>query len=166
MNSLQYIMTWLLSSAPFIGPHLSGALSESEWWWYMKSDRWSSLLYGRLQSTHCCKRQMTIYHITGATIQSIIHLIWLTPFPLFFFLFPRMGRLQKLQTLLISPLNELSTTTYADVRQKQVDCVLQLLHSSGDSISFGWPLFLNIIGAISNTQGLAGSPRHIQLYLV
>ena len=53
---------------------------------------------------------------------------------------------------MISPLNELSATTYADVRQKQVDCVLQLLHSSGDSISFGWPLFLNIIGAISNTQ--------------
>ncbi len=61
--------------------------------------------------------------------------------------------LQRLQTLLISPLNELSSTSFADVRQKQVDCVLHLLHSSGDIISFGWPLFLNIIGAINNSQG-------------
>ncbi|KAI9558503.1 hypothetical protein GHT06_015291 [Daphnia sinensis] len=60
---------------------------------------------------------------------------------------------QRLQTLLISPLNELSSTSFADVRQKQVDCVLHLLHSSGDIISFGWPLFLNIIGAINNSQG-------------
>nr|CAH0104416.1 unnamed protein product [Daphnia galeata] len=61
---------------------------------------------------------------------------------------------QRLQTLLISPLNELSSTSFADVRQKQVDCVLHLLHSSGDIISFGWPLFLNIIGAINNSQGV------------
>ncbi|KAK4035665.1 hypothetical protein OUZ56_027750 [Daphnia magna] len=60
---------------------------------------------------------------------------------------------QRLQTLLISPLNELSSTSFADVQQKQVDCVLHLLHSSGDIISFGWPLFLNIIGAINNSQG-------------
>ncbi|XP_045034691.1 protein MON2 homolog isoform X1 [Daphnia magna] len=60
---------------------------------------------------------------------------------------------QRLQTLLISPLNELSSTSFADVNQKQVDCVLHLLHSSGDIISFGWPLFLNIIGAINNSQG-------------
>lgn len=31
--------------------------------------------------------------------------------------------------------------------------MLHLLHSSGDIISFGWPLFLNIIGAINNSQG-------------
>ncbi|KAK4021694.1 hypothetical protein OUZ56_003604 [Daphnia magna] len=59
----------------------------------------------------------------------------------------------RLQTLLISPLNELSSTSFADMQQKQVDCVLHLLHSSGDIISFGWPLFLNIIGAINNSQG-------------
>jgi len=60
---------------------------------------------------------------------------------------------QRLQTLLLSPLNELSTTTFPDVRQKQVDCVLHLLHSSGDTLSYGWPLFLNMIGAINNSQG-------------
>lgn len=60
---------------------------------------------------------------------------------------------QRIQTLLISPLNELSSTTFPDVRQKQIDCVLGLLHSSGDIISYGWPLFLNIIGAINNSQG-------------
>ncbi|KAK4027372.1 hypothetical protein OUZ56_016384 [Daphnia magna] len=60
---------------------------------------------------------------------------------------------QRLQTLLISPLNELSSSSFADVQLKQVDCVLHLLHSSGDIISFGWPLFLNIIGATNNSQG-------------
>ncbi|KAK4021175.1 hypothetical protein OUZ56_003096 [Daphnia magna] len=60
---------------------------------------------------------------------------------------------QRLQMLLISPLNELSSTSFLDVQQKQDDCVLHLLHSSGDIISFGWPLFLNIIGAINNSQG-------------
>ncbi|KAK4009855.1 hypothetical protein OUZ56_019000 [Daphnia magna] len=60
---------------------------------------------------------------------------------------------QRLQTLFISPLNELSSTSFADVQQKQVDCVLHLLHSSGDIISFGWPLFHNIVGAINNSQG-------------
>lgn len=60
---------------------------------------------------------------------------------------------KKMQTLLISPLNELSSTSFADVRQKQVDCVLHLLHTSGDVISFAWPLFLNIVGAINNSQG-------------
>ncbi|KAK4027500.1 hypothetical protein OUZ56_016546 [Daphnia magna] len=60
---------------------------------------------------------------------------------------------EGLQTLLISPLNELSSTSFADVQLKQVDCVLHLLHSSGDIISFGWPLFLNIIGATNNSQG-------------
>ncbi|KAK4019556.1 hypothetical protein OUZ56_001571 [Daphnia magna] len=70
---------------------------------------------------------------------------------------------QRLQTLLISPLNELSSTSFADVQQKQVDCVLHLLHSSGDIISFGWPLFHNIVGAINNSQGKLSLKRVIKM---
>nr|XP_018911594.1 PREDICTED: protein MON2 homolog isoform X1 [Bemisia tabaci] len=60
---------------------------------------------------------------------------------------------QKLQTLLLSPLAELSSIAHADVRQRQLECVLQVLHSSGETLSHGWPLVLSIIGAVSSQQG-------------
>lgn len=60
---------------------------------------------------------------------------------------------QRLQTLLLSPLSQLSLNTNADVRQRQLECVLQILHGSGDTLSYGWPLVLNILGAISDRHG-------------
>ncbi|CAB3383543.1 Hypothetical predicted protein [Cloeon dipterum] len=62
---------------------------------------------------------------------------------------------KKLQTLLLSPLAELSAVphTHGDVRQKQLECVLQILHSSGEILSHGWPLVLGIIGAVNDQQG-------------
>ncbi|MEQ2187317.1 hypothetical protein GOODEAATRI_003483 [Goodea atripinnis] len=55
--------------------------------------------------------------------------------------------------LLLNPLKELSNVLHADIRQKQLECVLQILQSQGDSLGPGWPLVLGVIGAIRNDQG-------------
>lgn len=60
---------------------------------------------------------------------------------------------QKLQTLLLSPLSQLSLNMNGDVRQRQLECVLQVLHGSGQTLSHGWPLVLNIVGAVSDRHG-------------
>jgi hypothetical protein len=53
---------------------------------------------------------------------------------------------QKLQTLLLGPLSELSTVPHGDVRQRQLECVLQVLNGAGETLTHGWPLVLGIIG--------------------
>ncbi|XP_055376967.1 protein MON2 homolog [Condylostylus longicornis] len=58
-----------------------------------------------------------------------------------------------LQTMLLSPLCQLSCVPHGDVRQRQLECVLQILNSSGEIISFGWPVILEIIGAVSDHHG-------------
>lgn len=60
---------------------------------------------------------------------------------------------QKLQTLLLGPLSELSSVPHGDVRQRQLECVLQVLHGAGETLSHGWPLVLGIIGAVSDHHG-------------
>lgn len=60
---------------------------------------------------------------------------------------------QKLQTLLLGPLAELSNIRQGDVRQRQLECVLQILHGAGETLSHGWSLVLGIIGAVSDHQG-------------
>ncbi|XP_017782824.1 PREDICTED: protein MON2 homolog isoform X2 [Nicrophorus vespilloides] len=60
---------------------------------------------------------------------------------------------QKLQTLLIGPLAELSSVPHGDVRQRQLECVLDILHVAGETLSHGWPLVLGIIGAVSDHHG-------------
>lgn len=67
---------------------------------------------------------------------------------LFFALFPK-----RLQLMLLNPLKELSNVLHADIRQKQLESVLQILQSQGDSLGPGWPLVLGVIGAIRNDQG-------------
>jgi hypothetical protein len=57
--------------------------------------------------------------------------------------------LQKLQISVLSPLQELSGIPHGDIRQKQLDCVLQVLHSCGDTLLQGWPLVLGVIGALN-----------------
>lgn len=59
----------------------------------------------------------------------------------------------KLQTLLLGPLYELSTVPHGDVRQRQLDCVQNILHSNGEVLSHGWPLILEIIGAVNDQHG-------------
>ncbi|XP_047499034.1 protein MON2 homolog isoform X3 [Penaeus chinensis] len=59
---------------------------------------------------------------------------------------------QKLQTLLLSPLSEISLVGHPDVRQKQLESLLHILHSCGELLHHGWPLILNIIGAINDNH--------------
>ncbi|XP_036362919.1 protein MON2 homolog isoform X2 [Octopus sinensis] len=58
----------------------------------------------------------------------------------------------KLQAAILAPLQKLSSITHADIRQKQLDCVFQILHSNGDTLLHGWPLVLGVIGALNNDQ--------------
>ncbi|XP_026271999.2 protein MON2 homolog [Frankliniella occidentalis] len=60
---------------------------------------------------------------------------------------------QRLQTLLLGPLAELSAVPHGDVRQRQLECVLHALHGAGETLSHGWPLVLGIIGAVSDHHG-------------
>uniref|UniRef100_A0A667Z2T2 Protein MON2 homolog n=1 Tax=Myripristis murdjan TaxID=586833 RepID=A0A667Z2T2_9TELE len=66
---------------------------------------------------------------------------------------PPLAHNQRLQLLLLNPLKELSNVLHADIRQKQLESVLQILQSQGDSLGPGWPLVLGVIGAIRNDQG-------------
>uniref|UniRef100_A0A3P9HX81 Protein MON2 homolog n=1 Tax=Oryzias latipes TaxID=8090 RepID=A0A3P9HX81_ORYLA len=66
---------------------------------------------------------------------------------------PPLAQNQRLQLLLLNPLRELSNVLHADIRQKQLECVLQILQSHGDGLGPGWPLVLGVIGAIRNDQG-------------
>ncbi|XP_046682789.1 protein MON2 homolog isoform X2 [Homalodisca vitripennis] len=66
---------------------------------------------------------------------------------------PPLKENQKLQTLLLGPLSELSSVPHGDVRQRQLECVLQVLHGSGETLSHGWPLVLTIIGAVNDQHG-------------
>uniref|UniRef100_A0A3B3QB26 Protein MON2 homolog n=1 Tax=Paramormyrops kingsleyae TaxID=1676925 RepID=A0A3B3QB26_9TELE len=66
---------------------------------------------------------------------------------------PPLGQNQRLQQLLLSPLRDLSDIAHPDIRQKQLESVLQILQSQGDGLGPGWPLVLGVIGAIRNDQG-------------
>ncbi|XP_050413409.1 protein MON2 homolog [Patella vulgata] len=58
----------------------------------------------------------------------------------------------KLQKTILAPLQELSNVTHSDIRQKQLECVLTILHNNGYKLLHGWPLILGVIGAVKNTQ--------------
>ncbi|XP_031571220.1 protein MON2 homolog isoform X2 [Actinia tenebrosa] len=59
----------------------------------------------------------------------------------------------SLQAMLLSPLQEMSSISYSDIRYKQLECVLQILHSTGQNLGHGWPCVLGVIGAATNQQG-------------
>ncbi|XP_030829471.1 protein MON2 homolog isoform X2 [Strongylocentrotus purpuratus] len=59
----------------------------------------------------------------------------------------------RLQMLLLSPLQELSLIPHADIRQKQLDCVHQILSNNGETLVHGWPLVLGVVGAVTTDQG-------------
>ena len=48
----------------------------------------------------------------------------------------------------LRPLQSLSEIVFADIRQKQLDCILQILQTSGDTLVEGWVQILDIIGCI------------------
>ncbi|ETE62587.1 Protein MON2-like protein [Ophiophagus hannah] len=55
---------------------------------------------------------------------------------------PSLSQNQRLQLLLLNPLKELSNISHPDIRLKQLECVLQILQSQGDSLGPGWPLLV------------------------
>ncbi|XP_052779500.1 protein MON2 homolog isoform X2 [Mya arenaria] len=66
---------------------------------------------------------------------------------------PPLHETLKLQASILAPLQDLSTITQPDIRQKQLQCVFQILHDNGDTLNHGWPLILGVIGAVTNDQG-------------
>ena len=62
----------------------------------------------------------------------------------------------ELRALILKPLEDMSLVNYFDSRQKQLDCVLQILHSKGDSLGDGWPLVLGVLGAATQFPSAAG----------
>ncbi|CAB4067004.1 Protein MON2 homolog [Lepeophtheirus salmonis] len=65
---------------------------------------------------------------------------------------PPINDSSKLQTLLLSPLFELCAIPFPDVRQKQLDTVLHIIHTSGEALKDGWPVILNIIGSLDESH--------------
>ncbi|XP_077982841.1 protein MON2 homolog [Glandiceps talaboti] len=59
----------------------------------------------------------------------------------------------RLQAMLLSPLQELTGVGHADIRQKQLECVLQVIQDNGETLEHGWPLVLEVIGDVTNDQG-------------
>ena len=57
---------------------------------------------------------------------------------------PKLSDQPKLQALLLTPLVELSAVPQPDVRARQLDCVLTILHSSAEGLSSGWPLIIQV----------------------
>lgn len=113
---------------------------------------------GGLRGINCvfslsvCTTQCGHCLISKVRIESVRVLFdkWLT-FSFFFFLLFLIPK--RLQLLLLNPLKELSNVFHADIRQKQLESVLQILQSQGDGLGPGWPLVLGVIGAIRNDQG-------------
>ena len=87
------------------------------------------------QHPHLRMRQWGCEAVTFLTKQSLQHKFD-----------PPLKSNTKLQVQLLSPLAELCSIPYPDVRQKQLDTVLHILHGSGESLNHGWPLILTIIG--------------------
>uniref|UniRef100_A0A6A7FWF1 Protein MON2 homolog n=2 Tax=Hirondellea gigas TaxID=1518452 RepID=A0A6A7FWF1_9CRUS len=59
---------------------------------------------------------------------------------------------QRLQLLLLSPLSELSSCGHADVRQKQLEALLAVLHTGGEQMQHGWPTILTVIAAVNDNH--------------
>ncbi|CAG0915150.1 unnamed protein product [Notodromas monacha] len=65
---------------------------------------------------------------------------------------PPLKENQELQTILLAPLLQLPSDMHPDVRQKQLEAVLQILHSSGESLHHAWPTLLTIVGSIRESH--------------
>ncbi|XP_035827170.1 protein MON2 homolog [Aplysia californica] len=59
----------------------------------------------------------------------------------------------KLQSAILAPLRALSSIAYNDIRQKQLESVSHVLQNNGDSLLHGWPLVLEVIGAVIQEHG-------------
>ena len=61
---------------------------------------------------------------------------------------PPLSEQPRLQTLLLSPLVELSAIQFPDIRARQLECVMQILHTSAEVLTQGWPLLITVIGSL------------------
>lgn len=61
----------------------------------------------------------------------------------------------QLQAMILLPIQDMSTNSNADVRNKQLECVLQILQSIGQNLGTGWPAILGVVGAATNQKGSA-----------
>lgn len=70
---------------------------------------------------------------------------------------PPLAENPQLQQMLLSPLVEMgSNTLHFDIRAKQIECTLSILHAgvAGESLNHGWLQILSIIGNITDNQGV------------
>ena len=58
----------------------------------------------------------------------------------------------RLLHMFLMPLKEVSTSVHMDVRQKQLESVLQMLHFCGDTLNTGWPDVLRMIGSATENS--------------
>lgn len=56
------------------------------------------------------------------------------------------------QFMILASLQDLSYNPHPDIRQKQLDCTLQILQSTGDQLTHGWPQIFEIVGSINESQ--------------
>ncbi|XP_022686091.1 protein MON2 homolog isoform X2 [Varroa jacobsoni] len=70
---------------------------------------------------------------------------------------PPLAENPALQQMLLAPLVDMGATTlHFDIRAKQIECTLAILHAgvAGESLSHGWQQILSIIGNITDNQGV------------
>jgi len=60
---------------------------------------------------------------------------------------------ERLVSLLLSPLAELSSIPHNDVRAKELTALSQILHVKGDRLRGSWPLALSIVGDVHEGHG-------------
>ena len=61
---------------------------------------------------------------------------------------PPLNTNARMQTLLLGPLVELSAIPHPDIRARQLDAIMHILHSSAEVLTQGWPLVITVIGAL------------------
>ncbi|CAG0881679.1 unnamed protein product [Cyprideis torosa] len=59
----------------------------------------------------------------------------------------------KLQSLILAPLQELSSHSASEVRLRQLEALMQILHANGEALAHGWPTLLSVIGAVRGSHG-------------
>ncbi|XP_059169708.1 protein MON2 homolog [Physella acuta] len=59
----------------------------------------------------------------------------------------------KLQSTILSPLQELSSIPYNDIRHRQLESVAHILQNTGAQLLHGWSTVLGIIGAVTKEHG-------------
>ncbi|CAI8012315.1 Protein MON2 homolog, partial [Geodia barretti] len=62
---------------------------------------------------------------------------------------------QEMYIQLLSPLLSLQSVLHVDVRQRQLDCVSNVLHSSGQSLGSSWDVILNVIKSAASLSSEA-----------